>query len=181
MHISKLSIRNFRGFEKKEIFLNSSFTVVIGDNGTGKSSLLHALQVALGAYLQCLPLLASPLYRRQFKSQEKFVKWSADEMDYVASKEETSIKVVAHFFADKQPVEWSRVMLANGTTGHKASYSSPPPHYLHQLPKIGHNIIPHPVPLNPLIDLLKEFSCTLDSCSLNSSQLHARHYRTKTG
>lgn len=103
--------------------MNSSFTVVIGDNGTGKSSLLHALQVALGAYLQCLPLLASPLYRRQFKSQEKFVKWSADEMDYVASKEETSIKVVAHFFADKQPVEWSRVMLANGTTGHNRKYA----------------------------------------------------------
>lgn len=74
MHIIRFYIQNFRGFEKKEIFLNSSFTVAIGDNGMGKSSLLNALQVALGACLQCLPLPVSSFYRRQFKSQEKFVK-----------------------------------------------------------------------------------------------------------
>ncbi|HJT74810.1 MAG TPA: AAA family ATPase, partial [Chitinophaga sp.] len=64
MQINHLYIQNFRGFEKRELSLNPRFTVVIGDNGMGKSSLLHALQVTLGAYLQCLPIPASPVYRR---------------------------------------------------------------------------------------------------------------------
>lgn len=144
MHIIRFYIQNFRGFEKKEIFLNSSFTVAIGDNGMGKSSLLHALQVSLGACLQCLPLPASPLYRRQFKRQEKFVKWAAEERDYISSKDETLIRVTGSLLSDtfiligkdepfnigkgrfvfqERPIEWSRVMLANGTTSHNRKYA----------------------------------------------------------
>lgn len=55
MQIRKLYIKNFRGFEEKEFKLNPSFTVAIGDNGTGKSTLLHAVQVAAGAFFLGLP------------------------------------------------------------------------------------------------------------------------------
>lgn len=55
MQIRKLYIKNFRGFEEKEFNLNPSFTVAIGDNGTGKSTLLHAVQVAAGAFFLGLP------------------------------------------------------------------------------------------------------------------------------
>jgi len=144
MHISRLYAQNFRGFEKIEIPLNTSFTVAIGDNGMGKSSLLHALQVALGAYLQCLPLPASSVYRRQFKRQEKLVKWSADLKDYVSNGEETLIRVTASLLsyefkcegnvepltigfgslvAVEKSIEWVRVMLANGTTSHSRRYA----------------------------------------------------------
>jgi predicted ATP-binding protein involved in virulence len=123
MYINRIYIQNFRGFEKIEIPLNSGFTVAIGDNGMGKSSLLHALQVALGAYLQCLALPVSSVYRRQFKKQEKFARWSAEERDYVFNREETAIKVSAGFFTDENPIEWTRVMLANGTTSHNRKYA----------------------------------------------------------
>ena len=150
MHISRLYAQNFRGFEKIEIPLNTSFTVAIGDNGMGKSSLLHALQVALGAYLQCLPLPASSVYRRQFKRQEKFVKWSAADRDYSSSTEDTLISVTASMFSntwqsvtgdmekefvkgyeikrgrlvrEERAIQWTRVMLANGTTSHNRKYA----------------------------------------------------------
>ncbi len=150
MHISRLYAQNFRGFEKIEIPLNPSFTVAIGDNGMGKSSLLHALQVALGAYLQCLPLPASSVYRRQFKRQEKFVKWSAADRGYSSSTEDTLISVTASMFSntwqsvtgdmekefvkgyeikrgrlvhEDRPIQWTRVMLANGTTSHSRRYA----------------------------------------------------------
>lgn len=55
MQIQKLFIKNFRGFEEKEFKLNPRFTVAIGDNGTGKSTLLHAVQVAAGAFFLGLP------------------------------------------------------------------------------------------------------------------------------
>ena len=150
MHISRLYAQNFRGFEKIEIPLNTSFTVAIGDNCMGKSSLLHALQVALGAYLQCLPLPASSVYRRQFKRQEKFVKWSAADRDYLSSTEDTLISVTASMLSytfqsvtgdmekvfvkgyeikrgglvrEERAIQWTRVMLANGTTSHNRKYA----------------------------------------------------------
>ncbi|MCT1526074.1 AAA family ATPase [Sphingobacterium lactis] len=55
MQIAKLYIKNFRGFEEKSFNLNPQFTAAIGDNGTGKSTLLHAMQVATGAFFLGLP------------------------------------------------------------------------------------------------------------------------------
>ena len=66
MEIRKLVLRNFRGFEFKEIEFRSSFTVAIGDNGVGKSTLLNALQVATGAFFLGLPYV----YRRHINDDE---------------------------------------------------------------------------------------------------------------
>ncbi len=118
MHIDRLIIKNFRGIEALDMRLNPRFTVAIGDNGMGKSSILHAVQVALGAYLQCLPIPGSPVYRRQFKSQERFVKWDSDERDYIPNSEDTSVKVYAQIGKSSEMIEWSRTMLKNGTTSH---------------------------------------------------------------
>ncbi|PSL36008.1 AAA family ATPase [Chitinophaga ginsengisoli] len=120
MLINYLYIQNFKGFEQKEISFNPGFTVVIGDNSLGKSSLLHALQVALGAYLQCLPIPASAVYRRQFRQQEVFVKWNDADRGYSANEQETLIRVFSQFNNDQ--IEWSRVMLANGMTSHSRKH-----------------------------------------------------------
>lgn len=52
MRIDKLRIKNFKGFEEKVFEFPEQFTVLIGDNGTGKSSSLDALAIATGAYLE---------------------------------------------------------------------------------------------------------------------------------
>lgn len=57
MQIDKLYIKNFRGFEEKSFNLNPAFTVAIGDNGTGKSTLLQAVQVVAGAFFLGLPYI----------------------------------------------------------------------------------------------------------------------------
>lgn len=121
MHVNNISIQNFRGFEDERFNLNTDFTVVIGDNGVGKSSLLYALQVALGAYFQCLPIPASPVYRRQFKREEKYVKWDISEKDYISNRGETQVQVEVEFAPSKR-IEWTRVMLANGTTSHSKKH-----------------------------------------------------------
>lgn len=51
MFISSISIRNFRNFEDLAITGLRNGTVVIGENGSGKSNLLHALRLALDASL----------------------------------------------------------------------------------------------------------------------------------
>lgn len=48
MHIEKLEITNFKAFEHLEITLNPHFNLLVGKNGTGKTSILEATAVALG-------------------------------------------------------------------------------------------------------------------------------------
>lgn len=52
MKIEKIKIKNFKGFSDEEFELNSRFTVFIGDNAKGKTSILDALAVAVGSYLR---------------------------------------------------------------------------------------------------------------------------------
>lgn len=51
MKIKKLELQNFRGFDSREITFDDQFTVLIGDNGRGKTAILESITIALGAYL----------------------------------------------------------------------------------------------------------------------------------
>lgn len=55
MKIDELYIKNFRNIEEETFCFPSLFTVIIGMNGKGKSTLLHALRIAAGAYLLGIP------------------------------------------------------------------------------------------------------------------------------
>ena len=67
MRIRKIEMLNFKGFEKKEVEFNGQLTVAIGNNTAGKTTLLNAIQVGLGAYLQSLrSLRGGKGFRRNF-------------------------------------------------------------------------------------------------------------------
>lgn len=51
MRIKELKIKNFRCYEDVEIKLNSNYTVLIGINGAGKTTILDAISIALGGYV----------------------------------------------------------------------------------------------------------------------------------
>ncbi|MCT7962205.1 AAA family ATPase [Laspinema sp. D1] len=51
MRIDKLIIHNFKKFSEYSLQLHPKFTLLIGDNGTGKTSLLDALAIAAGVWL----------------------------------------------------------------------------------------------------------------------------------
>jgi predicted ATP-binding protein involved in virulence len=51
MRIDHLHLENFKMFEKLELDLHPNFTLLVGENGTGKTSVLDALAVALGVWL----------------------------------------------------------------------------------------------------------------------------------
>ena len=50
MRIDKLEIRNFKKFTEKIFEFHPQFTLLVGENGSGKTSLLDALAVALGVW-----------------------------------------------------------------------------------------------------------------------------------
>lgn len=50
MKINKIEIQNFKGFEDNTFVFNPKMTVLIGDNATGKTSILDALSFVLGTF-----------------------------------------------------------------------------------------------------------------------------------
>ena len=90
MNIKEIRIVNFKGFQDETIRFNGNLTVVIGNNTAGKTTLLKALQVGLGAYLQSLSQLpGGPQYRRNFSNMDRFKAFDQRQRDYIANKERT--------------------------------------------------------------------------------------------
>ncbi len=77
LRISELSVSNFRKFESYSIDFDQQLTVLVGDNGTGKSTLIDAVSVALGAMFQkkssMRRRLQSPLTMREEPSSSRAI------------------------------------------------------------------------------------------------------------
>lgn len=50
MQIRHLRIANFKGFAQQEILLHPQFNLLVGENGSGKTSVLDALSIAAGSW-----------------------------------------------------------------------------------------------------------------------------------
>lgn len=51
MHIERLHLKNFRGFEEYSLDLEYPITLLVGDNGRGKTSLIDAVTILLSDLL----------------------------------------------------------------------------------------------------------------------------------
>lgn len=47
MHISSLSLRNFRNFRKSKLYFENGINTIIGENGAGKTNLFYALRILI--------------------------------------------------------------------------------------------------------------------------------------
>lgn len=84
MKIESIEITNFRGFEYQKIPLNKDICVVIGNNTAGKTTLLKALQIGLGAFLQSMNSLpGGQAYLRNFSAIDVLKKYDNDKKDYL--------------------------------------------------------------------------------------------------
>lgn len=67
--IKHLSLGNYRRFESLDVDLDDRLTVVVGDNGVGKTALIDALAVAAGAVLSKVEDASAPsIYQRDVRS-----------------------------------------------------------------------------------------------------------------
>ncbi|WP_413738652.1 AAA family ATPase [Sodalis sp. RH21] len=73
MKILTMSLCNFKCFESLDLKLNEHFNVIIGDNATGKTSILDAISFALGTFLIGVRKVTgdSAIEIRTLKQQEK--------------------------------------------------------------------------------------------------------------
>lgn len=133
MKVKKITIRNFRGFASYEAEMPTNMTVVIGNNTSGKTTFLQALQVGLGAYLQSLKTLpGGKAYRRNFKSSDRLLAFDREKKDYFPLEERTKISIDAEMadtinMSGRQcslhfvPISWYREMTEKDSTLFNAS------------------------------------------------------------
>jgi predicted ATP-binding protein involved in virulence len=55
MRIDRLEVENFKKFSHQAFDLHPHFTLFVGDNGAGKTTVLDALAVAAGVWLVEMP------------------------------------------------------------------------------------------------------------------------------
>lgn len=60
LRIKRLEVHNFRKFESYSVEFDQQLTVLVGDNGTGKSTLIDAACVALGSLFQGIEHAKAP-------------------------------------------------------------------------------------------------------------------------
>lgn len=70
MRIDRLTVSNFKRFEEETFEFHRQFTLVVGDNGAGKTAVLDALRIGVGAYLLGIPHSRAPSIRREYVRRE---------------------------------------------------------------------------------------------------------------
>ncbi len=108
MKINQLALQNFRCFEEYELKLGNRFTLLIGDNGSGKTAILDALAIAAGAFLLGVPdILASD----KLHISRDDVRYEELTMGQTAIKETAvfaNVVVWAKGIVNQKEIEWAR-------------------------------------------------------------------------
>lgn len=99
MIINNITIKNFRGFKERYFEFDPHINVVLGDNTTGKTTLLHAVQIALGTYIKALKSLPQQgMFNRNFRKTDVPMFDSEYNKSYFQMKVKPSILTNATFF-----------------------------------------------------------------------------------
>ncbi|NEP61706.1 MAG: AAA family ATPase [Symploca sp. SIO2G7] len=143
MKIEKLTVKNFRCFESFELQLDDRCTVLIGNNGSGKTALLDALAIAAGSWF--IDFHSMDTRSRSIVSDE--VRYIRQEKQGVPFLEpQTPVGVEATGMVNGQSCQWSRYLNRMGgrtTYGGAASIRAIATETQHQISQ-GYDV---PLPL----------------------------------
>lgn len=114
MRINKLELTNFRNFEKATFEFPSNFTVIIGENGKGKSSILQGLKLAAATFL--LGIDEAERYHIQKEDIRRI-----DLKNRFVPQKNCSFKAEGQF--ENKPISWKRtIQKPGGRTDYKEAY-----------------------------------------------------------
>jgi predicted ATP-binding protein involved in virulence len=114
MKINRLEIKNFKKFSDYTLDLHPQFTLLIGDNGTGKTSILDALAIAAGVWLVNSPDTTLNNSRRNIlRSEIRLESISTDTITQFIEHKPTQIKAIGTI--NDQPIQWLRQIKENSS------------------------------------------------------------------
>ena len=114
MRIDRVEIANFKKFSDCALDLHPQFTLLVGDNGTGKTTILDALAIAAGIWLVNSPDTTLNNSRRNILPSE--IRLEAIESDTITQFiERKPVQIKAIGTINSQPVQWLRQIKTNGS------------------------------------------------------------------
>ena len=114
--IQELSLFNYRRFENQKFTLNPRMNVFVGKNGSGKTSVLEAANVMLGAYLAAYKTYVPSRFVYNIKSTDARQKAQVSEDNTIfttgtISQYPCKVSCKAQWDKKSEPIEFQRVIL----------------------------------------------------------------------
>ena len=105
MRINRLDINNFRCFDERSFTFHERFTLLVGANATGKTAVLDALAVALGAALIPVPhALSGSIHHRDVRRTYQQIGETGHFREHYPA------RIEAHGSIEKHSVIWTRAL-----------------------------------------------------------------------
>lgn len=119
LQINELTVENFRRFERKTFEFNPKMTVFAGKNGSGKTALLEAVNVILGAYLAAFKTYVPSRYVFNISKEDARLKPQlADSADALTSggvrQYPCQVSCCVQWNKEEKPIHFKRVLLKDG-------------------------------------------------------------------
>ena len=112
MRIDRLTVTNFKKFREESFELHPQFTLLVGDNGTGKTAILDALRIGAGAYLLGIPHSQAPSIKREYIRRE-----TRRNGEFSSFEPMTPCRVGCAGHAHRSDFDWTRELASlNGRT-----------------------------------------------------------------
>lgn len=111
MRIDRLELENFKMFENRHFDLHPKFTLFVGENGSGKTSILDALAVAMGVWLIHPPDSEVRNSRRRILPSEIRLAASkeGDRTQFRQGGQWTRVTAIGKL-ADQENIQWKRAL-----------------------------------------------------------------------
>lgn len=100
MKIENIRIQHFRGFKNLEVKLNPEFNLIIGDNGSGKTAILEAINIAIGSFF----LGIKDMPPQRINSDDVHIATFGDQEEYQFPVSITALGTLAG-----KSLEWKRI------------------------------------------------------------------------
>ena len=113
-HIDKINIKNYKKYTSLNLTLKNNFMLIIGENGSGKTSVLDAIATLLGGYLQAFKDISSSERHSITKSDIKLEIIDVDEN--ISVKYNTPVEVSGEFSINSKIVNTKRIRQNTNTT-----------------------------------------------------------------
>lgn len=111
MRIDRLKIQNFKKFADQQIDLHPQFTLLVGENGAGKTSILDALAVALGIWHKGIPGTG---WRNILEEEIRLIAVRAGDRTHFRPQLPSAITVDGKI-GTKENLSWTRMIRVGGT------------------------------------------------------------------
>jgi len=133
MKIKNIHIKNFKGIDDKVFLLNPHFTLFIGDNATGKTSILDALAVSIGSFFIEMGI---GIKTRTIQDHEiRTINTNGQ------ARPQLPVTILANGIINEKELSWKREILKQKTTSKDAKTVSQLAQKLMQKSRKGENVV----------------------------------------